>query len=77
MKSNKKKEQPSGTFIYPPSDLTTYLPGQIQTCVYGFGQGKNFQPLLSYYLLTQMVEDSKFHSVKFSNLPIEVSFVGN
>jgi hypothetical protein len=44
MKSNKKKKQPLGTFIYPPSNLTTYLPNQIQTCVYGFGQGKNFQP---------------------------------
>jgi hypothetical protein len=76
MKSNKKKKQPLGTFIYPPSNLTTYLPNQIQTCVYVFGQGKNFQPWLAYYV-TQMVEDSKFHSVKFSNLPIEVILVGN
>jgi hypothetical protein len=34
MKSSKEKKQPLGTFIYPPSNLTTYLPNQIQTCVY-------------------------------------------
>jgi hypothetical protein len=75
MKSNKEKKQPLRTFFYSRSKLTTYLPNQIQTT--GFGQVKNFQPWLAYYILTQMVEDSKFLSIKFSNLPIEVILVGN
>jgi hypothetical protein len=50
MKRNKEKKQPLGTFIYPSSNLTTYVPNQIQTYGLRFWAGEKLPALVSLLL---------------------------